>query len=92
MEIKIIEEEKNKIIFELIGEGHSLCNALKKELWNVKGVIAAGYTIKHPLVGIPRIVLETDGKVSPKDALKKASDALIKKSDEFSKEFTKVAK
>ena len=34
MEIKVIKEEKNKLIFEIQGEGHTLANALRKELWN----------------------------------------------------------
>lgn len=92
MEIKVIENKKNRFVFELIGEGHSFCNALKKELWKDKHVKAAGYSIKHPLVGIPKVVVETDGKKSPKAALKDASKALKKKSEDFKKQFTKAVK
>jgi DNA-directed RNA polymerase subunit L len=92
MEMNVLEKSKNKIIFELKGEGHSFCNALKKELWKDKHIVAAGYTIKHPLVGIPRMTVETDGSKSPEDILKDASKALKKKAETFQKEFTKIAK
>lgn len=61
MELNIIEDKKNRLVFELKGEGHSLCNALRKELWNDSHVKAAAYTIEHPLVGVPRFILDTDG-------------------------------
>ena len=61
MEINIIEEKKDKIVFEIKGEGHTLSNALRKELWNDEHVKGAAYAIEHPLIEIPRFVLETDG-------------------------------
>jgi len=61
MEIKIIEEEKNKMVFELDGEEHTFCNVLKNELWNDSHVKVATYKIDHPLVGKPVMILETDG-------------------------------
>ncbi|MBW2977652.1 DNA-directed RNA polymerase subunit L, partial [Candidatus Woesearchaeota archaeon] len=65
MKVNIVEETKNKIVIELKGETHTFCNALKKELWNDKHVKIAGYNIAHPLVGVPKIVVETDGKEAP---------------------------
>ncbi|MEM4282069.1 MAG: DNA-directed RNA polymerase subunit L [Candidatus Woesearchaeota archaeon] len=59
MEIAIIEEKDNRLVFELKGEGHTFCRMLEKELWNDEHVKAAGYRIKHPLVGIPTFVIET---------------------------------
>lgn len=61
MEINIVEEKKNKLIFEITGEGHTLSNALRKELWNDEHVKTATYAIDHPLVEKPRFVIETDG-------------------------------
>ena len=78
MKIKVLEENKSRIRFEIQGEDHTLCNSLRKELWNIKGVEVSGYNIEHPLVAEPVMVLETDGKVSPRDALKKAIDNLKK--------------
>ena len=61
MEITIIEEKKNKLVFELKGEGHTLSNAVRKELWNDEHVKGAAYAIEHPLIEVPRFILETDG-------------------------------
>ncbi|GAG48509.1 unnamed protein product, partial [marine sediment metagenome] len=38
MEINIIEEKKDKISFEIKGQGNTFCNILKDELWNDKHV------------------------------------------------------
>ena len=91
MELKILEEKKNKLIIELKGETHAFCNALKKELWNDKHVKAAGYNIEHPLVGVPKIVVETDGK-DPKKTLSDAAERLKKSFGSLKKEFLKSIK
>ena len=89
MEFKVLEESKNKLVFELIGETHTFCNALKTELQNVKGVSIATYRIKHPLIGIPKFLIETKG-LEPKKALKDALKNLKKKATEFKKESSKL--
>ena len=61
MEVNILEEKKDKIIFEIKGEGHTLSNAIRKELWNDEHVKAAAYAIEHPLIEIPRFIVDTDG-------------------------------
>ncbi len=92
MEIKVVEETKNKLIIELKGETHTFCNALKKELWNDSHVKIAGYNIAHPLVGTPKIIVETDGKETPKKALTEAAKRLGSKAEKFKKEFIKGVK
>jgi DNA-directed RNA polymerase subunit L len=84
MDFKIIEESKDKLVFELEGETHTFCNALKRELQETKGVTVATYKIDHPLVGIPKFQIETKG-VDPKKALKDALKTLKKKVSEFEK-------
>ena len=92
MELKILEDKKNKMVFELKGENHTFCNALKSELWNDKHVKIAGYNIAHPLIGIPKFIVETDGKESPKKALKGAAKRLKDVSDELKNAFLKGVK
>jgi len=91
MEIKIIEEKKNRLSFELKGEGNTFCNILKDELWNDKHVTVATYTIKHPLLGIPFMIVETDGK-SPKQALESAAERVVDKAEKLRKEAKKALK
>lgn len=90
MEIKIIENEKNRLVVELPGFDHTLCNSLKKELLSVKGVEIATYAIEHPLVGIPKMIIETKGAVTPKKALDEAIKGLQEKNKEFLNIFKKA--
>ena len=77
MEINIIEEKKNRLVFEITGEGHTLSNALRQELLNDEHVKTAAYTIDHPLIEKPRFVLETDG-ADPKKTLISAAKRVQK--------------
>jgi len=89
MEFKIIEDKKKRLVFELKGAHHGFCNAIKKELWNDESVSLASYAIDHPLVGVPKFIIETkDGE--PKEALKKAIDRLKKTTEQFKVELKKV--
>ena len=89
MEIKILEDTPKKLVFELKGEGNTLCNALKKTLWANKHVKVATYSIEHPLIGVPKMVVETDGEVKPRKALSDAVDRLQKDADKLGKEISK---
>jgi DNA-directed RNA polymerase subunit L len=89
MELKILEDKKDKLRFQLIGEGHTLCNALKQELVKNKNVEYATYKVHHPLVGIPEMVISTKGE-SPKDALKLAIAGLKKANKGFAEAFEKL--
>jgi len=80
------------MVIEIKGEGHAFCNALKEELWNDSHVKAAGYNIEHPLVGVPRLVIETDGKESPKKALAGAAKRMASGAAKFKSEFLKGVK
>ena len=84
MEFKVVEESKNRIEFELPGETHTFCNALKEELKCLKGVEAATYRIDHPLVGMPRFLIETKN-LEPRKALQTALKTLKHKAEELKK-------
>jgi len=78
MKLKVLKKGKNKLKIEIIGEGHTFCNSLRKELWNDKDVTVAGYNIEHPLVSNPVLTLET-GKKDPKKVLEAAIKRLKNK-------------
>ena len=46
MELNFLEKKKDRLVFEIPGADHTLCNALKDELWNDKGVTVATYAIR----------------------------------------------
>ena len=89
MELNVLNDSGNKIVMEIKGEGHTLCNVLKKELWNDKHVKVATYAIDHPLIGIPRMTVETDGTITARKALSAAVERLNKDLDKLKKEFSK---
>ena len=91
MELNVIEQTKKKLIVEIKGADHTFCNALKKELWNDKAVTVSAYNIDHPLVGIPKFIVETDGNKSPEKALEAACDRLEKKNKEFLSKLKRTA-
>ncbi len=90
MELTIIEETPKKLTFELRGEGHTLCNTIKWAMWANKHVKTAVYNIDHPLVGVPKMVVETDGEVKPKKAILEAVEKLQSESAKLKKEFSKI--
>lgn len=92
MELKVVEQKKNSLVLEIVGEDHTFCNVLKKELGNDEHVKISSYSIKHPLVSQPRIVVETDGSVTPSDALMSAAKRVGKTAEKFRDEFTKEIK
>ena len=83
MELRIIGEGKDFIKIELVGEDHTLANALKNELENDSHVKVAGYTKEHPLVSNPILMVKTDGKEAPKKAIESCVDRLKKKNSEY---------
>ena len=92
MEVKVLENKANRLVFQLVGADHTFCNALKRELNETTGVEVATYAIEHPQIGIPKVLVETDGKAKPVDALGKAAKSLAKQNKEFSSAFSKAFK
>ena len=87
MEVKILEDEKSRIKFEIAGEGHTFANPLSKELWKDSHVKISGYHIKHSLISSPIFVVETDGNEAVKIAVKKAAERLEKSMTEIGSKF-----
>ncbi|MFH2021264.1 MAG: DNA-directed RNA polymerase subunit L [archaeon] len=85
MEVNILEDKKKSLVFEIKGEGHTLANAIRDELWNDKDVNVAAYNISHPLTGVPRFIIETIDK-EPRQALKDAITRLKKRNSELLKD------
>jgi DNA-directed RNA polymerase subunit L len=82
MDVKILEEKKNRLVFTIEGDGATIANALKKELWNDEHVKAAGFNVEHPLINIPTFVVETDG-ADPKKTVVSASKRIGKQLEKF---------
>ncbi len=79
MEINIVEDGTNKLVFELKGATHTLCSMLKRELWENENVKIAGYNIAHPLVGKPVFTVETKKGNDPRKVVSGSIKSLSKK-------------
>jgi len=92
MELKILEEKKNKLYFEIIGAGHTLCNALKLELNNDEHVKIATYAVRHSETANPKMIVETDGDSEPRKAIQSAIQRLKRTTEKFRKDFKEEVK
>ena len=90
MKINVIEGTKRRLVFELEGADNTFCNILKKELQDQDGVINATYSIRHPLAGVPKFIIETNTSKSAKEALQEAVKGLQAKNKEFLTKFGKA--
>ncbi|MFW6385827.1 MAG: DNA-directed RNA polymerase subunit L [Candidatus Hadarchaeota archaeon] len=90
MEIELLEEDKNKLKIKILDEGHTLANALRKELHDQDHVVTASYNIDHPLIGEPVMHITTSGDVSPREALVKAANKLGEDYSKVKSEFDKT--
>lgn len=86
MEIEFLKNEKTRVEFKVIGEDHTFCNILRRELWNDKDIEIAAYTIDHPLVSEPIMLVETK-KSDPKKTILDAAGSLRKQVEELKKSF-----
>lgn len=92
MRVSLLEQTKNELKFELIGEGHTFSSALHAMLLTDDSVDFAGYNILHPLVAEPIIYIRTKGRRKPENALIAASENLRKKLNGIQRVFNRVMK
>ncbi len=91
MEVKAIENSKNRLKLELVGKTHTISNLISKELWNDKDITVAGYTLEHPTASNAVLTVETE-KGDAKKALSSALDRIEKINKEFSTKFKNASK
>jgi DNA-directed RNA polymerase subunit L len=92
VQITVLEESKNRAVFGIKGESHTLCNALKDILSKDKKVGVATYFVSHPDLNEPTFIVETVGSATPKKVILEAIDKLKDENDAFLKEFLKEIK
>ena len=90
MELNILEESPKRVVVEVKGADHTLCNPIKTELWKNKQVTLATYSISHPLIGVPKFIVETDGTLKPRKALADAAAKLAASTGKRKKESKKI--
>ena len=85
MNIKVLEDEKEKLLLEFEDETETVTNLLATQVWKSGGEAAA--VREHPFIESPKLVVM--GK-NPKRLLEKASTALEEQCDEFKENFRRA--
>jgi DNA-directed RNA polymerase subunit L len=87
MKINVLKHDGNELRIELVGEGHSFCNALQSILLKDGTLDFAGYNLPHPLVGQPTIYVRGKGRRDLWRALLDATESLEKELEQIQKTF-----
>ena len=88
MNLEIVEQEKNRLVFELHESDHTVLLLIQGALEADSDVELATYAVDHPLVGRPKFIIETKKK-SPKTVLLAAIEAVAKDLGSVHKDLTK---
>ena len=86
MKPRTIEHTKYELKVEIVGEGHSFPNLLRKTLLEEPSVEFAGYSIEHPLLASPILTLRTKKRQS-NVVLREALEKMLARTEEFRKKF-----
>ncbi|KAF2720272.1 RBP11-like subunits of RNA polymerase [Polychaeton citri CBS 116435] len=79
----------NAAIFDFKKEDHTLANVLRAKLARSEHVLFAAYQVPHPLFADFKLRVQTDGEISPKEAVIQACQELVKELESLDREFTK---
>lgn len=87
MRLNVLNQQKNELEVEVLGENETLLNPIKQALLADKDVEVAEYIIEHPSLAIPRIYVRTRGSTNPATVLKRTVKSLIEDFDAFENGF-----
>ena len=90
MEIKVLEQEDNRIKFALEGAGHTFCNNLKHQLYSDDSVQVAAYKVDHPLVSTPTFIIQKKGNKKLATILTDVAKGIKEDNKAFSKALSKL--
>ncbi|KAI7279298.1 hypothetical protein KC345_g5428 [Hortaea werneckii] len=79
----------NAAMFTFNKEDHTLGNLLRAKLVKSPHVIFAAYQVPHPLFAVFNMRVQTDGELSPRDAVVQACKDLVGELEKLDQEFTK---
>ena len=87
--LEVIEDSRipNAATFRIFKQDHTLANLLRAQLLEDKTVIFAGYRVPHPLEPYFLLKLQTNGAITPSQALKNACIAVISTVTNLEKKF-----
>lgn len=80
--------QPNSAIFTFNKEDHTLGNMLSQRLHKYPYVQFSAYRVPHPLFATFELRITTDGSITPKDALIKCCQDIVKDLDQLARSFT----
>ncbi|KAJ4414165.1 DNA-directed RNA polymerase II core subunit [Neurospora sp. IMI 360204] len=89
IEEKVFTGMSNTSDFKILKEDHTLGNLLAEHLKQAPHVLMAGYKIAHPNVPELMIRIQTDGSITPREALVGACKQLVAMYGQLGREFQK---
>ncbi|CCC10053.1 hypothetical protein SMACR_02632 [Sordaria macrospora] len=89
IEEKVFTGMSNTSDFKILKEDHTLANLLAEHLKQAPHVLMAGYKIAHPNVPEVMIRIQTDGSITPREALVGACKQLVAMYGQLGREFQK---
>jgi len=92
MKINLLERSKSELRIELVGEGHTFCNALQETLLKDETIDFASYNISHPLIAQPILYVRVKDRGKPETVLIEGSKNLIKGLSSLQEAFRKAFK
>ncbi|MFH1133308.1 MAG: RpoL/Rpb11 RNA polymerase subunit family protein [Nanoarchaeota archaeon] len=87
MNVKILEEKGKHLKLSLQQVDKGFLIALQKELNADENITEVGVNFGHPLLHRYDLIVNSNGKVMPKDAVMKALDRIGKVADKFNTAF-----
>ena len=85
MRIELISNKDNVLEIIVRNEGHTLLNLIVDELNRISHVEYATYALIHPLEKKVKMIVMTDGNITPLEAIKKAISDVDEKISELRK-------
>ncbi|KAH0291377.1 RBP11-like subunits of RNA polymerase [Aureobasidium namibiae CBS 147.97] len=76
-------------VFTFNKEDHTLANLLRAKLAKSPNILFSAYKVPHPLFATFELRVQTDGSLTPKDAIIRACGDLIQELQRLDQEFTK---
>jgi len=77
--IEILVNKENILEIKIRDEGYTLLNLLVDELNKNTHVKYAAYTVEHPLEKKIKMIVMTDGEITPLEAIREATKEIKKK-------------
>jgi len=90
MQLELIEKKENGRLIRIIDEDHTLCNLLRHELQENDNVLAASYTMGHPLTEHPKFFVKAER--APERAMADAADRIAKNLEDLHEQLQKALK